>query len=650
MSIEPLWKPSEERISRSNMRRFIDEYADLIGGDDYDACYAWSIAQPGEFWSAAWDFCGLRGDRKGSPTVVDFDRMPGARWFPGATLNYAQNLLGPGRDGPAIVFTNERGERRELSWDELKRQVTCVARGLRELGVLPGDRVAGLLPNLPETAVAMIATASIGAIWSSCSPEFGLNGVLERFGQIEPKVLFAVDEYFYNGRRIGRSTEVLQLAEQLPGLEAVVHVSYPGGSASVATAPRALSYDTLIEQSPDFSEPEFDPFAFDHPLFIVYTSGTTGAPKSIVHGAGGTLLQHKKEHVLHTDIKPGDKVFYFTTCGWMMWNWLMSTLASGATAVLYDGMPLHPDPGVLWRMADTESVKVFGTSAKYLSALEKTGYRPARHHGLNELETVLSTGSPLAGSSFDFVYRQIKGDVRLSSIAGGTDLISCFALGNPILPVYRGELQCRGLGMKVAVFDDHGRSVRGEKGELVCTAPFPSMPTGFWNDADGAKYRQAYFARFPNIWCHGDYAALTEHDGMILFGRSDTVLNPGGVRIGTAEIYRVVESLPEVGESVAVGQDFDDDVRIILFVRTQPGVELDAALEERIRSALRTRASPRHVPAKIIAVSDIPRTLSGKIVEVAVRELVNGRGVTNLDALANPEALDEFRNRPELDQ
>jgi acetoacetyl-CoA synthetase len=516
---------------------------------------------------------------------------------------------------------------------------------LRALGVSRGDRVAAFIANRPETVVAMLATASLGAVWSSCSPDFGVDAVLDRFGQIRPKVLFATDGYFYNGKSIDSMPVVRAIAARLPDLAAIVIVPYRSATPDFAGLEHAVPFDEVLATSGELA---FEPVAFDAPLYILYSSGTTGVPKCIVHGVGGTLLQHRKEHVLHTDIKPGEVVFYFTTCGWMMWNWLVSALASGATLMLYDGAPLHPDPGVLWRLAERERIDVFGTSAKYLSALEKSGYAPRACHSLPALRTILSTGSPLAPASFDYVHSRIKEDVQLASIAGGTDLISCFALGNPLLPVYRGELQCRGLGMRVEIYTADGRSVRGEKGELVCTAPFPSMPIGFWNDADGRKYHAAYFERFPNVWHHGDYAELTVRDGLIIYGRSDAVLNPGGVRIGTAEIYRIVEQLPEIVESIVVGQEWGDDTRIVLFVRLQPGATLDAELERRVRDAIRRRASPRHVPAKILEVADIPRTMNGKIVELAVREAIHGRPVGNRDALANPEALAFFVNRPEL--
>jgi acetoacetyl-CoA synthetase len=631
-------------MAASNLQRFIAAQRAHLRGGDYAALYEWSVAEPAAFWGAVWQFCAIQASADADVVLRDGDRMPGARWFEGAKLNFAANLL-PQRRGAAIVFANERGERAELGWTDLHRQVAAAAAGLRALGVRRGDRVAAYVANRPETVVMMLATASIGAVWSSCSPDFGVEAVLDRFGQIEPRVLIATDGYWYNGKRVDCLPQARAIASRLQGLVAAVILPYVDAVPRVAEIEGATTFAELIAHD---AAPHFEPLPFTHPLYILYSSGTTGVPKCIVHGAGGTLLQHRKEHVLHTDIRPGDVVFYFTTTGWMMWHWLVSALASGATIVLYDGAPLHPDPGVLWRLAERESVSVFGTSARYLGALEKSGYTPRGNVELPALRSILSTGSPLSPASFDFVYDNIKGDVQLASIAGGTDLISCFGLGNPLLPVYRGELQCRGLGMRVEIFDSQGRSVRQRKGELVCTAPFPSMPIGFWNDADGRKYHAAYFERFPNVWHHGDYAELTVHDGLVIYGRSDAVLNPGGVRIGTAEIYRIVEQLEQVAESVAVEQEWAGDTRVILFVRLQPGHSLDAALEQLIRDALRRQASPRHVPAKILAVADIPRTMNGKITELAVRETIHGREVRNRDALANPEALEHFRDRPEL--
>ena len=631
------------------MRRFIAANRERLRGEDYAALYAWSIEAPAEFWAAVWRFCGIRAARPYDTVLRDGTQMPGAKWFEGARLNFAENLLEHGASGIALIFANERGERSELSWDELRAQVASVAAHLRTLGVGRGDRVAAFIANRPEAVVAMLATASIGAVWSSCSPDFGADAVLDRFGQIRPKVLFATDGYFYNGRTIDSLPTVRAVSARLADLAAVVVVPYAAAEPDLGGLPKglqkAVAFGELLEPR---AEPRYEAVAFDDPLYILYSSGTTGVPKCIVHGVGGTLIQHLKEHVLHTDMRAGDAVFYFTTCGWMMWNWLVSALASRATLVLYDGAPLHPDPGILWRLAERERVAIFGTSAKYLSALEKSGFEPRKHHALPALRTILSTGSPLAPASFDYVYQHVKADVQLASIAGGTDLISCFAFGNPLLPVYRGELQCRGLGMKAEIFTPDGQSVREQKGELVCTAPFPSMPIGFWNDADGRRYQAAYFERFPNVWHHGDYAEITAHDGVVIYGRSDAVLNPGGVRIGTAEIYRIVESFAEIAESIVVSQEWGDDTRIVLFVRLQPGAALDTSLERRLRDAIKSRASPRHVPAKILAVADIPRTMNGKVVELAVREVIHGRPVPNRDALANPEALAHFSGRPEL--
>ena len=641
----PIWRPSPERVAESNMQRFLQAQAHRLETPDYSALYRWSVDRSAEFWEAFWRFSDIRATTPYRSVLTEPEGMPGARWFEGARLNFADNLLRPEYQGTALVFYSERGERIDMSWAELRRQVGSVAQALQALGVGPGDRVVGLLPNRPEAVVAMLASASLGAVWSSCSPDFGANAVLDRLGQIGAKVLFATDGYFYNGKTIDCLPMVGRVVDSLSSLEAVFVVGYVDPEPDLRPVPGARRYSELLRAERGAG---FRPLPFSHPLYIMFSSGTTGIPKCIVHGAGGTLVQHLKEHRLHCDIKAGDPVFYFTTIGWMMWNWLVTALASGATLVLYDGSPFYPDPGVLWRIAERERLKVFGTSAKYLSALEKSGYRPAEHVSPGELASILSTGSPLAPSSFDFVYSHIKADLQLSSIAGGTDLIACFSSGNPILPVYRGEMQCLALGMAVEVFNDRGEPIRDSKGELVCTAPFPSMPVSFWDDPGDARYRAAYFERFPGVWCHGDYAELTERGGLIIHGRSDAKLNPGGVLIGTAEIYRIVENMDEIAEAIAVGQEWGSDERVVLFVRLQPGHELSGELVERIRLAVRRQASPKHVPAKILETADIPRTRSGKIVELAVRDVIHGRMAVNTDALANPEALGFFRNRVEL--
>jgi acetoacetyl-CoA synthetase len=647
----PVWTPSAARVAATNLSRFAREAvrhgAPVPSGEpvaDYAALWTWSVEDRDAFWAAIASFTGVIASRGPGPVLEHGDRMPGARWFGGTELNFAENLLARRDAHPALVFVNERGTRRELSFLELHARVARVAAGLAAAGVEPGDVVAGYLPNLPEAVIAMLATTSLGGVWTSCSPDFGINGVLDRFGQVQPKVLFTADGYFYSGKTLDSLEPIRGVLEKLTSIRRVVIVPYVSPRPDISRLPNAVHLA-------DFERPGALSFVrrpFDAPLYVMYSSGTTGVPKCLVHGIGGTLLQHRKEHVLHADIHPEDRLFFFTTCGWMMWNWLVTGLASGCTVVLYEGSPFHPGPDVLWRMAETERVTHFGTSPKYLGALEKDGYAPRDHHDLGALRTLLSTGSPLAAEQFDYVYRAIAPDLHLASISGGTDIVSCFCLGVPTLPVYRGEIQARGLGMAVEVWDDGGRPLVGERGELVCTKAFPSMPLGFWNDADGGRYRAAYFDRFPGVWHHGDYAVLTERGGIVILGRSDAVLNPGGVRIGTAEIYRQVEKLVEVLESLAIGQDWDKDVRVVLFVRLRSGIALDATLEKRIRDTIRANTTPRHVPAKIVAVADIPRTISGKIVELAVRNVVHGLPVKNTDALANPEALAHFRDRPEL--
>ena len=636
-----LWNPGTEQKQATAMYRFMRQQ----GFDTYDDLYQWSINDLAAFWESLCEFCDVQFDKPATTTLVRPDNIMNAGWFAGSELNFAAHLLRHNGERAAIVFCGEGGTRKELSFDQLQQAVAETAAGLRRAGVVKADRVAGFLPNCPEAIVAMLATSSIGAIWSSCSPDFGVNGVVDRFGQIEPKVLFAADGYYYNGKRIDSEVVVAGIVEAIPSISATVVVPFLNDDAGSMPDANTTAWGDFLVAGATLL---FDPVAFDHPLYIMYSSGTTGVPKCIVHGHGGSLLQHLKEHVLHTNISDADRLFYFTTCGWMMWNWLVSGLATGATVVLYDGSPFFDNGRVLWSMAEREGVTVFGTSAKYILALEKAGVRPKDEFHLADLRAVLSTGSPLAPESFDYVYDAIGSDLQLASIAGGTDILSCFAIGNPILPVRRGELQCRGLGMAVQIFDDSGNAVVEQHGELVCTKPFPSAPVCFWKDNDNARYRAAYFDRFPGIWAHGDFAELKNSGGLVIHGRSDAVLNPGGVRIGTAEIYRQVEKLDEVVESIAIGQNWDDDVRVVLFVVLRADVELDDDLQSRIRTVIRKNTTPRHVPAKIVDVAEIPRTKSGKIVELAVRSIVHGETVKNTAALANPEALENFRNIAEL--
>jgi acetoacetyl-CoA synthetase len=645
----PLWRPSPERAEAANITAF-RHAAETDWGvtlADHDALYQWSIDNIEQFWTSVWRFGGIIASRDWDDVLVDGHKMPGAQWFPGARLNFAENLLRRRDDGDALVFRAETGATRRLSFAELHDQVGRLARALRAEGVVTGDRVGGFMPNMPETIIAMLATASIGAVWSSCSPDFGVQGVMDRFGQIEPKVLFTADGYFYNGKTVDSLERVAGIAARSPSIGRVVVVSFAAENPDISGLDNAVHFADYLGDQPA-GDIDFEQLPFDHPLFIMYSSGTTGMPKCIVHGAGGTLIKHHCEHRLHTDVGEADRLFYFTTCGWMMWNWLVSGLAIGATVMLYDGSPFYPDGETLWRYAADEGITIFGTSAKYIAALEKAGVRPGDGHDLSQLRAVLSTGSPLAPEGFDYVYDAIKTDLCLSSISGGTDIMGCFALGNPAGPVWRGELQSRALGLKVEVYDDHGQPLVGEQGELVCSRPFPSMPVSFWDDDDGAKYHAAYFDRFPNIWNHGDFVELTERGGMIIHGRSDAVLNPGGVRIGTSEIYRQVEKIDQVIEGICVGQQWDSDVRVVLFVVLRPGVTLDETLSDRIKAEVRANTTPRHVPAKIIQVAEIPRTISGKIVELAVRNVIHGRPVRNKDALANPDALKLYENLEDL--
>lgn len=640
-----MWQPDANQIAAARITDFMHTVNAQTAQhlSNYDDLHQWSVTNSEQFWAQVWSYFNVIGER-GNRVVINQDKLPGAQWFPDASLNFAENLLRHNDDHIALVFRGEDGSRQQLTYAELRHEVAALAAAMKARGIGPGDRVAAMMPNCIETIIGMLATASLGAIWSSCSPDFGVQGVVDRFGQIEPKLFITVDGYFYNGKQLDISEKTAAIRQQLPTVETTIVVEFAGLKPQLGNS--WVRWEDYLDRTT--TTLDFTRMPFNAPLYIMFSSGTTGVPKCIVHGIGGTLLQHLKEHGLHTDIDRDDVLFYFTTCGWMMWNWLVSGLAQGATLLLFDGSPFYPGPEALWNIAEQERISVFGTSAKYLSALEKAEYQPATVNNLSALRSILTTGSVLAPESFDYVYRDIKANLCLSSISGGTDIVSCFALGNPTLPVYRGELQCRGLGLDVQVFNDNGHAVTGEKGELVCCNSFPCMPIGFWNDDSGERYFNAYFARFDNIWAHGDYAEITAHNGVIIYGRSDAVLNPGGVRIGTAEIYRQVEKIDSVLESIAIGQRWQDDERVVLFVRLRDGVQLTDALQQQIRQVIRSNATPRHVPAIIAQVTDIPRTISGKIVELAVRQVVHGETVKNTDALANPEALEQFRNRKEL--
>jgi acetoacetyl-CoA synthetase len=647
--MDPLWKPSEDRIKNANITRYIklvnEKYSLNISG--YQSLYDWSVKSREDFWASLWEFGGIIASKPYEKVLEDSPTMIGAKWFIGSRLNFAQNLLRYRDDRTAIVFQGEGQTVTRMTYAELYDEVARLAKSMKEAGLATGDRVAGYVPNMTHTVIAMLAATSIGAIWSSCSPDFGIKGVLDRFGQIEPKILFTADGYFYNGKSHDSLERISGIIKQLPSIQKVVVFPYTRQRADIGGVPNSVHYDDFISKEKGL-EIQFEQLPFDHPLYIMYSSGTTGLPKCMVHGAGGTLIQHLKEHLLHGDLKREDNLYYFTTCGWMMWNWLVSGLAVGATIMLYDGSPFYPDAGAIFQLAHDEKMTIFGTSARYIAGVEKAGLKPREKYDLSSLKTMCSTGSPLSEESFRFVYRDIKEDIDLASISGGTDIISCFALGCPILPVYEGELQCRGLGMKVEAYNPQGKPVTGRQGELVCTATFPSQPIYFWNDPDNAKYKSAYFSVFPNVWHHGDFIEITEHGGVKIYGRSDATLNPAGVRIGTAEIYRVVEAMDEISDSIVVGQNWENDVRVILFVKPAPNVVLDDALKSRIKKNIRENTTPRHVPALVLTVEDIPMTLNGKKVELAVRNVLEGKPVTNKDALLNPQALDQFANIPEL--
>ena len=644
-----LWTPSEERIQNTNLYRFMNIVNETFNQNfsEYEPLYQWSIENIPDFWACLWEFAKIKSSTPYDQVVDDVGKMPGAKWFSGARLNFAENLLRYKDDHTALIFKGEDRVDRRMTYAELYDEVASVARSLRQAGVRTGDRVVGFMPNMPETVIAMLAATSMGATWSSCSPDFGIKGVLDRFGQIKPKVLFTADGYFFKGKQLDSLERISSILKELPSIEKVVVVPFTEKDPDIRSISNAVLYDDFksLEPAPAI---EFEQLPFDHPLYIMYSSGTTGLPKCMVQSAGGILVHHLKELMLHADLKREDTIFYFTTCGWMMWNWLVSSLAVGATIVLYDGNPFHPDPDALWKIARDEKITIFGTSAGYIAALQNAGVKPGKTFDLSPLKAVLSTGSPLSIEGFEYIYREVKADLQLGSIAGGTDLNGCFALGNPMGPVWAGELQCRGLAMKVLAFDENGKSVINQQGELVCAAPFPSMPIYFWNDPDTKKYRDAYFNVYPNIWRHGDYIVITERGGVIMYGRSDATLNPGGVRIGTAEIYRQVDLLEEIEDCVVVGQNWKNDVRVILFVKMTEGVELTDEIVAKIKNTIRTDASPRHVPAVILPVPDIPYTHNMKKVELAVKKVIHNQPVLNKDSLSNPEALDYYADLKEL--
>ncbi|OQY00374.1 MAG: acetoacetate--CoA ligase [Desulfobacteraceae bacterium 4572_130] len=643
-----LWQPSEKRIKNSNMYSFMQKINKKYNKnfDNYNSLYNWSIENLEDFWAEMWDFAEIIASKKYNKIIDDPSKMPGAKWFKGAYLNFAENLLRFRNDNTALIFRGEDKIRKTLTYNQLYNETSKIAFSLKQAGIKPGDRVVGFMPNMPETIIAMLAATSIGATWSSCSPDFGIKGVLDRFGQTKPKILFGADGYFFKGKPLSSLEKISGISKEIPSIEKIVIVPYINENPDIEKISNGVLYKNFMAK--ENQEIEFEQLPFDHPLYVMYSSGTTGLPKCMVQSAGGVLMHQIKELMLHTNLKQQDTIFYFTTCGWMMWNWLSTSLATGATLVLFDGNPFHPGPDALWQMAQDEKISIFGTSAGYIAALKNAEVKPINEFDLSSLKAILSTGSPLSMEDFEFIYKDIKKDVQLASISGGSDLNGCFALGNPMDPVYSGELQCRALGMKVMAFDDNGKSVIGQQGELVCATPFPSMPIYFWNDKDGAKYKSAYFENYPGIWAHGDFIEITENQGVVIYGRSDATLNPGGVRIGTAEIYRRIEQIQEIEDSLVIGQNWNNDVRVILFVKMVQGNDLTHDIINKIKNDIKISASPRHVPAKIIAVPDIPYTLNMKKVELAVKKIIHNKEVKNKDALKNPECLDFFSNIKDL--